>query len=299
MRLLRLAAPASQDGTPIHWVPWGKPVSTDPFLSSFVAGLDIIDKFQNDAVATPPAAQMATGLSKVAAFAAIPAVAICLGSLVAAVRSPSLGVRSAVQHLAGGALFAAVAAELLPDLVHRRLPWVTLASFSLGVLAMLGLKELTRRLEVRADEASAQEFPTSLLLTSGVDILLDGLLIGISFAASVRQGMLVTLALTLEVLFLGVAVTAAFSGPRARRQAVVTSLVFALGLLWGAASGAYFLADSGPIVVDAVMAFAVAALLYLVTEELLTEAHKVRETPLLTTMFFAGFIVLLVIEMLI
>ncbi len=35
------------------------------------------------------------------------------------------------------------------------------------------------------------------------------------------------------------------------------------------------------------------------TEELLTEEHEVGETPLLTSMFFVGFIALLTIEMLV
>ena len=76
-------------------------------------------------------------------------------------------------------------------------------------------------------------------------------------------------------------------------------MLFAVLLLGGAAGGSYFLADANPVAIDAVMAFAVAALLYLVTEELLTEAHEVKETAALTLMFFAGFIVLLVIEMLV
>lgn len=242
---------------------------------------------------------MPAGLLKVLSFAALPAAAMVVGGIVAGVRAPGPRVRSAVQHLAAGILFAALAAELLPDLVHRRLPWVTLAGFSLGILAMLALKEVARRWEKRVSGAAEGGFPTTLLVTAGVDILLDGLLIGISFAASARQGMLVTVALTLEVLFLGVAVAAALSGPRARRQALVTSLLFGFLLLWGAACGAFFLADASPNVVDCVLAFAVAALLYLVTEELLTEAHEVQETPLLTLMFFAGFIALLVIEMLV
>ena len=47
------------------------------------------------------------------------------------------------------------------------------------------------------------------------------------------------------------------------------------------------------------MSFSVTALLYLVTEELLTEAHEVDETQLLTSMFFVGFVALLTIEMLV
>ncbi len=222
-----------------------------------------------------------------------------LGGIAASARAPGPRLRSAVQHLAAGILFAALAAELLPDLVHRRLPWVTLAGFTAGILAMLALKEMARRLEGRINAPGNEGFPTSLMVTAGVDIVLDGLLIGISFAASPRQGILITVALTLEVLFLGVAVAAALSGPRARRRALVTSVLFGLLLLGGAACGAYFLAGANANIVDAVLAFAVAALLYLVTDELLTEAHEVRETAPLTLMFFAGFILLLVIEMLV
>jgi ZIP family zinc transporter len=38
------------------------------------------------------------------------------------------------------------------------------------------------------------------------------------------------------------------------------------------------------------------ALLYLVTEELLVEAHEQPDTPLVASMFFVGFLALLMIE---
>ena len=41
-----------------------------------------------------------------------------------------------------------------------------------------------------------------------------------------------------------------------------------------------------------------AALMYLVIEELLTEAHEVKETPLITAAFFAGFVALYLLELL-
>lgn len=242
---------------------------------------------------------MTSPLTNVLTFASIPAAAVILGGVAAAFRTPSPAVRSGVQHIAAGVLFAALATELLPDVVHRKLPWVTLIGFALGVIAMLLLKALASRLEKRAGDAAPRAMPTSLLLVSGVDIVLDGLLIGISFAAGERQGVLVTVALTLEVLFLGVATAAAMGGPGARRRVITTSIAFAAMLLVGAGVGAYFLAGVSSIVLDAVLSFGVAALLYLVTEELLTEAHEVDETPLLTSMFFLGFLVLLLIEMLV
>lgn len=242
---------------------------------------------------------MATSVSSVLAFASIPAWAVILGGIVAAFRTPSPAVRSGVQHIAAGVLFAALATELLPDVLHRRLPWVTLIGFTLGVAVMLLIKAATGKLEASVSSASLNGLPMSLLLASSVDIALDGLLIGISFSASARQGLLVTIALTLEVLFLGVAAAAAFAGPGSRKKVVVTTCTFAILLLAGAGIGAYFLTGVNDLVLDAVMSFGVAALLYLVTEELLTEAHEVDETPLLTSMFFVGFISLLMIEMLI
>lgn len=49
--------------------------------------------------------------------------------------------------------------------------------------------------------------------------------------------------------------------------------------------------------IGGLLAFGVAALLCLVTEELLVEAHKVKDTPAQTSLFFLGFIGLLIFEM--
>lgn len=46
------------------------------------------------------------------------------------------------------------------------------------------------------------------------------------------------------------------------------------------------------------LSFGSAALLFLVTEELLVEAHEVSETAARTAMFFAGFLLFLVLGML-
>ena len=46
------------------------------------------------------------------------------------------------------------------------------------------------------------------------------------------------------------------------------------------------------------LAFALAALLYLVTEELLAEAHETPDVPLVTALFFVGFLLFLMLGML-
>ena len=70
-----------------------------------------------------------------------------------------------------------------------------------------------------------------------------------------------------------------------------------LGAGLGAALGAAFLHNLSGAALESVLAFGCAALLYLVIEELMVEAHEEKETPAQTAMFFVGFILLLVTEM--
>jgi zinc transporter ZupT len=69
------------------------------------------------------------------------------------------------------------------------------------------------------------------------------------------------------------------------------ALVFALS----AAAGAALLYRLRGRVLTGVLAFGCAALLYLVSEERLVEAHEVEETDGATSAFFAGFLLLLVL----
>ena len=50
------------------------------------------------------------------------------------------------------------------------------------------------------------------LVAVGLDILIDGLLVGIAFAAGGREGLLLTAALSLELLSLGLAVASTLAG---------------------------------------------------------------------------------------
>ncbi|MBW8465221.1 MAG: hypothetical protein K0M68_21645 [Acidovorax sp.] len=133
-----------------------------------------------------------------------------------------------------------------------------------------------------------------------MEIALDGLPIGISFAASDGQRSFDHCRLDTR------SPVPRSGGRRGNHGSRVASAdhwdhVCLRGALarWGGHRRAYFLSGVNGQALDAVMSFSVAALLYLVTEELLTEAHEVDETPLLTSMFFVGFVALLTIEMLV
>lgn len=71
----------------------------------------------------------------------------------------------------------------------------------------------------------------------------------------------------------------------------------ALLVVVGGFIGGVFLPGLASNLMELVLAFGVAALLFLVTEELLNEAHEQAETPLLTSMFFVGFLVFMVLGM--
>lgn len=242
---------------------------------------------------------MTNTIFNVLAYALIPAITIIAGGILAVLRPPGAKVRSAVQHFAAGLVFAAVAVEILPGMLHERKPVAATIGFSLGIALMLLVKRLTEGKEVESiTEQAAPENRTSLLVTLGVDILIDGLLIGVSFAAGEKAGVILTVALAVEVMFLGLAAAVALSeSGAAHRMILGVCAGLAALLLAGAALGAIFLHNLTGAWLEGVLAFGCAALLYLVIEELMVEAHEEKETPAQTAMFFVGFIALLITEM--
>ncbi|MEE7465010.1 transporter [Methylobacterium fujisawaense] len=220
------------------------------------------------------------------AYTLIPAAAAVLGAAVAVNLRPGPVLVSAVQHFAAGVVFAAAAGEILPDLRHAGSPWATLVGGALGVVAMLLLRWLEGRMKG----------PVGLMSVTGIDILVDGLVLGIAFAAGAKAGILLTVALTIEVLFLGLTVASELAEGGASKRKIVgltagLVLLLPLGALLGGPVGSMPAAVQGGF-----LAFGLIALLYLVTEELLVEAHETEDRPWVTAMFFAGFLLLLLLD---
>ncbi len=219
-------------------------------------------------------------------YTLIPVVAVMLGSFLAVVRRPGEAVVSAMQHLAAGVVFAAAATEILPQVLHQASPAATLLGGGLGVAVMLGLKQIEERFAGKL----------ALLAAVGLDILVDGLVLGLAFIAGAKAGMLLTIALTVEVLFLGLSVTTELAeGMRSKLRVLAIVAGLALMLPLGALA-AIPVAALPPVVIAGFLSFGLMALLYLVTEELLVEAHAKPDTPLISAMFFVGFLALLLIE---
>lgn len=225
-------------------------------------------------------------LTSVLVYTAVPFGAAVVGGALAAWIRFGPAFTSTVQHFAAGVVFAAAAGELLPDVLHTQ----SLPPVIVGALASLALMLFLKWFGNRREGA------IGLLAATAIDILVDGLVLGIGFAAGPKQGVLLTIALTLEVFFLGLSVAEPLrkTNASARRIVLVTSML-ALMLPVGATLG--LLAGNTPEPIQSgLFSFGLIALLYLVTEELLVEAHEKPDSPAITATFFIGFLLLVILE---
>ncbi len=223
-------------------------------------------------------------------------VAAMVGGLIAVYRPPGDQMESNVQHFAAGVVIAAVTAELLPD-VHERAPVVVVAGFAIGVATMLGIHRLSKLIEKR-DIGGSFAGAAGLLITVGIDMLIDGVLIGVTFLTEAATGVLIAVALAIEVLFLGVTGVAALPSAVGTLRKLAVPAAFGLLLTTGVIVGVLALDGVTGAPIAVILAFGSAALLYLVTEELLVKAQKVPETPVSTTLFFVGFLSIFLLDML-
>jgi ZIP family zinc transporter len=176
-------------------------------------------------------------------------------------------------HFAAGVVFAVVAVELLPDLVHEQSVVATVIGFTLGTLAMLGVRTWNERSAGSASQRGKSVSGT-LIAATAADLSVDGLMLGVGFTAGAKQGHL-------------------------SRVRILWRIILLAGIfLLSAGLGGVALSLISGIFLAGVIAFGAAALLFLVTEELLTEAHQVKENPFLTSAFFVGFLALFVLELL-
>jgi ZIP family zinc transporter len=201
---------------------------------------------------------------------------------------------SNVQHLAAGVVFAAVAAELLPD-IHNKSPDVVVIGFATGVVAMLGIHRLSKLIENRGVGGKFAG-AAGLIITIALDMLIDGVLIAVTFIEETATGVIIALALTIEVLFLGVAAVVALPEKMGALRKIAVPATFGVLLTVGVTVGVLTLESAAQATIAFILAFGAAALLYLVTEELLVKASKVPQTSVSTTLFFIGFLAIFVID---
>ena len=212
----------------------------------------------------------------------IPAAALVIGVVGGYWLRPGPRMRSACQHLAAGIIFAAVATELVPEMVKDPTWFALLGGFAAGVALMLGIR-------VIASDTEESDTPRiGMIAGLGIDLAVDGLLVALALGAGAARGLVLASGVGFETLFLGLALAATCRGKMT--WLVGSTIGLTVALILGGLLG-FILLDqlNGPWQL-ALLSFGAAALLYLVTEELLVEAHRGDgETTIGSALFFVGF----------
>lgn len=220
-----------------------------------------------------------------------------LGSLVSLFWAPSAKVRSAVQHFAAGAILAAIAANVIPEVERMGTFLGILGGLIAGALVMMALKWVVVRFEHSGKKGGS--IPLGLAAAAAADTLIDGVITSAGFSTNQQLGALLAAALAIELLFLTLSVGIEFREGNFKwwQTFAVTAGISFLFLL-GALAAAFSLADASEATLAIVLSFGAAALIYLVAEELLVETIEAEKSLFPTATLFMGFLVLLVLKLL-
>lgn len=220
---------------------------------------------------------------------AMPAAVMLCGGVLTFFWQPSKVLIGLVQHLAAGIILAALMIEVFPEMRRTNIAQSTLIfSFVVGVMFMYGVKLLGSFLEHgNGAQIVQKQFNYGMIITVFIDAVLDGLTIGAGFAAGQKVGFALALGLSVEMLFLAMSlISETIKGIRI----LVLSACFSITILVCAVLGYHFLSTSSGEAIAIALAFSAAALIYLVTDELLIEAHEQEEKSYSMLVLFSGFI---------
>jgi len=227
-------------------------------------------------------------------FALFPAAGVLAGAILAALFPINKIVKFLVQHFVSGIIFAVVAAELVPLLLDGQANWTITWGFAVAVIFVLGMHAFSHRIKERKQMGT---IPYSLTSAVGVDLFLDGLLVGVAFVAGEETGALVAISLTGCSFFVAFALMGQLKKRRVATK-VVTWIILISALLvpLGAFVGASVVALLPTNWFYEVVAFGIAALIYLALEEFFLEAHEEVHGGWLCSAFFLGFLIILLIS---
>jgi ZIP family zinc transporter len=209
---------------------------------------------------------------------------------------------------------AAVFGLLLPAINEARdqglVPWIPAAcGFVLGVFFLLGLDRLIPHLHplTNIQEGVASSVKRSTLLISAVTLhnIPEGMAVGLSFALAAQHQEHETLLVSALALALGIGIQnfpegAAVSIPL-RQEGTGAGKSFLLGCASGMVEPVFgllmllvspFIAPCMPWL----LSFAAGAMLYVVVEELIPEAHMGEHSNAVTMAVMAGFLLMMILD---
>lgn len=225
-------------------------------------------------------------------LASLPAVANLAGGLLAEAFRISARALSLALHLAAGIVLAVVGLELMPQALQASTPWVPLVAFVAGGAAFIGLDRLIGYVQARigGDEDQASAF--AIFGGVSIDLFSDGVMIGTGTVINPALGLLLALGQVPADLpegFAAVATLRRAGISRGRRMLLAAS--FAIPIFAGAALGFLALRQAPEIITLSVLALTGGALVAVVIEEMVAEAHEGDTSRLGPIFLTAGFAV--------
>ena len=211
-----------------------------------------------------------------------------LGGLLGSRLRPGKRFRAVVAHLVGGLVLGIAAADLMPAASDSGHPLALAIGFCLGFSLLLVINAVLED----PDDNSEQSRPRPMLLLMLpflIDSLIDGLVVGISSKAAGQQWVIpvaVALEMGLATLGLGTLLGRGAGRWRSRVSGALMAVTYVIGL---SVSLVITNGLQGPALTGT-LAFGTAALIYLVVEEVMKEAHARGEddSGVVNVAFFIG-----------
>lgn len=227
------------------------------------------------------------------------------GLAILALRRPGPIALDAALGFTGGVMVAASVFSLLVPALERGALWEVLVGFGAGAAAIGVLDRWVPHVHERFRERGHRPDPTSgdaqraRLLLSALTIhnIPEGAAVGVAFAAGGAElGVPITVAITVQNVPEGFAAAAPLLGGRLSILAVA-GVAAATGIVEPPAALLAYAAVSvaAPILAGA-LAFAAAAMLYVVVDELVPEMTARGNERIATAAFMAGFAVMMVLD---
>ncbi|HEY3274789.1 MAG TPA: hypothetical protein VGJ92_13545 [Methanocella sp.] len=226
------------------------------------------------------------------ALGLLPAAGYVIGGLVAETVAISEKTLNLALHLAAGAMLAVVSVDLMPQVLEAKPPWLVILAFVLGGIFFAAMDRVLRVIS-RAPGAVQPTSAWAVLLGVAVELLNDGIMVGIGSTVNVGLGLVLALGQLPGNVPEAFATVSLFREQGVRRNLrLLLSLAFVVPVLAGTTIGYLFLNGQPIILKYIILAFTAGVITTLVVEEIVPLAHKNGEARLAALQFIFGFALL-------
>ena len=240
------------------------------------------------------------GAKKLSMLMIGPFLGIIIGGVIGSFIKPDPKLLTSFRSLAAGIVIAAVSTELIPEVAEVE-GWKNRLGVLLGIVigagALIGIRSILNKYEKAGKSKSIQwEMVTSIAIDFFIDAVLIGMAMTVLSGEASNAGLVIAISLGIEMLLVTFSLADTMNSGGVSRLKIMGICAGLLAIVTVGAIVGYITASKfkGTSPYYAMLAFGVAALLWLVVEELLVEKVKGRiDSRLQATFIFVGFILVI------